>query len=509
MNRRSARWLSVVILVVAIAVISVTVSRGTQPAIEFYTADRLEVDYPSVEAGMEAVNMTWRAVHVSGDHFMRMEAWVGERWVLIGEHFAPEKSDRIVVSHPLTFAHPLYRLTILDGRGDIVAERRLELGYIDRETTPQILQFIAPVRGGVAKNALNSGELSVSVLWHIENRNNHQQPVIEQVVMPAGEVITTFGDLQTWLPRQGERSIRLSPVDSDTVFLRLRVVDTVSNQALTENLITLPVVAKSSGDQALSVPPLPAFDAATLDHVRELYADGQSQGNIPHSFIRIGDSNIAGDSALCNFGWGNYDLGAYGYLQPTVDLFKDSFCASSTAAGRSFSSASVLDPTWATGESCLPNETPLDCAIREQHPAYALLYLGVQDLERISWNPALSPSSYQKNLTQILFTLTERSIIPILSTFPTGYTFHNDGSADALNAMIVQIASEQHLPVIDLRASTVLYPNRGVDVDGFHMSTPPGGKTLFTGNETLYARTLYELRVLEVLRQLEQVFPRF
>ena len=154
---------------------------------------------------------------------------------------------------------------------------------------------------------------------------------------------------------------------------------------------------------------------------------------------------------------------------------------------------------WATSDTCLPNETPLDCGIREQQPTYALLYFGVQDVDH-----ALLPRSYRDNLKQILSTLTDHGVIPILSTFPTGYTFHNDGSADALNAMIVQIAAEQHLPLINLRADTVLYPNRGVDVDGFHMSTPPGGKTSFTGNETLYARTLYELRVLEVLHQLEQ-----
>ncbi len=505
MNMRSVRWLSLVLLIAALAIFSVTVLRGTQPYIDFYTADRLAVDYPSVEAGVEAVNMSWKAVNVSGENFMRMEAWVGGRWVLIGEHFAPEKSDRLVVSHPLSFAHPLYRLTILNGRGEIIDERRLELAYTDTGTTPQIVQFIAPVRGGITVDALNSGELRVPVLWHVENRNYNQQSVIEQVAMPSGEIIAApLSNLQSWLPRQDERSIRLSPVNGDTVFLRLRVVDTVSNQTLIENLITLPVVAHPSDGLAPSVPALPPFDAAILGHVRQIYADGQSQGNTPHSFMKIGDSNIAGDSALCNFGWGNDDLGTYGYLQPTIDLFKNSFCASSASAGRSFSSISLLDPMWTISDSCLPNETPLDCGIREQHPAYALLYFGVQDLERIAWNPALSPNSYQDNLKQILSTLTEHGIIPILTTFPTGYTFHNDGSADVLNAMLVQIATGQHLPLIDLRASTLLYPNRGVDVDGFHMSTPPGGKTLFTGNETLYARTLYELRVLEMLHQLEQ-----
>ena len=500
MKMRSIRWIGLVILVAALGIFGVRVIHGTQPSIESYTADRLAVDYPAVEAGTEAVNMSWKAVNVTGDNFMRMEAWVGEKWVLIGEHFAPEKSDRIVVSHPLSFAHPLYRLTILNGGGEIIDERKLELTYSDAATMPKILEFIAPVRGGVPADALKNSTVQVPVLWHIENRNYNQQPIIEQVSMPAGDVIATpLGDLQKWLPREGEQNIRLSPTQDDTIFLRLRVVDTGSKQTLVDSLITLPVVPKADDNLAVSVPALPPFDKTILDHVRQIYVDGQAQGNTPHSFMKIGDSNIAKDSALCNFGWGNDDLGSYADLQPTVEQFKDSFCATSASAGRSFSSVSILDPMWATSDSCLPNETPLDCGIRTVHSSYALLYFGVQDVDH-----ALSPDSYRKNLAQILSTLTEHGIIPILSTFPTGYTFHNDGSADKLNGVIAQVAADQHLPVINLRASTALYPNRGVDVDGFHMSTPPGGRTSFTGNETLYARTLYELRVLQMLRQLEQ-----
>ncbi|MBA3873307.1 MAG: hypothetical protein H0X30_29590, partial [Anaerolineae bacterium] len=135
MKKRSIRWLALIILIAALGIFSVTVLRDTQPLIESYTADRLAVDYRGVEAGTEAVNMSWKADNVSDDNFMRMEAWVGERWVLIGEHFAPEKSDRIVISHPLSFAHPLYRLTILNKDGEIVDERKLELTYDDTQTT--------------------------------------------------------------------------------------------------------------------------------------------------------------------------------------------------------------------------------------------------------------------------------------------------------------------------------------------------------------------------------------
>ncbi|MEP6989266.1 MAG: hypothetical protein ABI970_26940, partial [Chloroflexota bacterium] len=438
MKKRSIRWLALIILIAALGIFSVTVLRDTQPLIESYTADRLAVDYRGVEAGTEAVNMSWKADNLSRDNFMRMEAWVGERWVLIGEHFAPEKSDRIVISHPLSFAHPLYRLTILNKDGEIVDERKLELTYADTQTTPQIVEFNAPARGGAPADALNSGSLYVPVRWHIENRNYNQQPVIEQVAMPSDEAISApVSDLKVWLQREGTLDMRLVPVDGDTIFLRLRVIDTTSNQTLTENLISLPVV--KNADQTLFDPVLPPLDAAILDHVKALYKDGQTQGNKPHSFIKVGDSNIAKDSALCNFGWGNDDLGRFADLQPTVDQFKDSFCAESASAGRSFSSVSLLDPMWATSDSCLPNETPLDCGIRNLYPAYALLYFGVQDVDH-----ALSPDAYRKNLQQILSTLMDHGVIPILSTFATGYTFHNDGSADRLNTIMTQIASDQH-----------------------------------------------------------------
>src|SRR5690606_1197439 len=98
--------------------------------------------------------------------------------------------------------------------------------------------------------------------------------------------------------------------------------------------------------------------------------------------------------------------------------------------------------------------------------------------------------------------LTDSGVVPILTTFPTGYTFHNDGSADALNVMVREVAGAEHVPLIDLRDAVVHYPNRGVDVDGFHMSTPPAGRTSFTGNEWIYSRTLYELLALETLYRL-------
>lgn len=490
-------------IIAVILLTGTTLLRAGQPVIEVFTADRLAVDYERVEEGVEAVNMSWKAVGLADQHRMRMEAWVGERWVLIGEDFAPEKSDRIVISHPLTFGHPLYRLSVLDASGTIAAEKYLELSYLEAEADaePLITEFMAPVSGGLQADALNRDELTVPVTWQIRNRGYAHQPVIEQVRMPSGDVIgSPISNLQHWRPRQGQLSLTLAPVDGDTVFLRLRVVDRFTMETLTEQIITLPVVTVPQGP--LSVDEWLHLDDETLAHVRELVAAGQAQGHHPDGVIKIGDSNIAEDSALCNFVSGNYDIGSYTHLQAVIDRFAVSLCAESAAAGRSFSTVSVLDPMWADSADCLPEETPLTCAIRVNKPAYAVIYLGVQDLERLAWNPDIPAESFRENLTTIIQQLTDSGVVPILTTFPTGYTFHNDGSADALNAMLREAAGAAHIPLIDLRGAVVHYPNHGVDVDGFHMSTPPAGRTSFTGNEWIYSRTLYELLVLETLYRL-------
>lgn len=494
------RTLLVPFLVTLLLLAAFLIFTQNRPRILTYTADPQTVDYRGVEAGTEAVMMSWRAEGLREGNFMRMEAWVGERWVLIGEGFAPEKSDRIVVSHPLAFAAPLYRLTIVSDDGTIAAEQRLTLSYTEIVTEPHIMQFIAPVRG-LTPDALATGTVTIPVLWHIEDRGARQQPIVEQIDAPEGQVIgVPLDDLSHWQPRQGETQLKLSHVAGDTVYLRLRVVDIDTLQTVVQSVITLPIVPETQAD----APPLPILDANVLRRAREIYAIGQANGHHANRFIRIGDSNIANDSALCNFDHDNYDLGAYTDLQPVINRFAGSFCAVSAAAGRSFNSASVLDAMWADDDLCQPGEIPLACDLRRERPAYALIYLGVQDLERITWEPALSPDYYQQNLTRIVDTLADAGVVPILSTFPTGHSFHDDGTADSINAIIAQVAQSRALPLIDLRASAALYPNRGVDADGFHMSTPPGGRTSFTGNEMLYARTLYELYVLEVLRQLEQ-----
>jgi len=469
---------------------------AVSPRVIRYTSDRQHVDYAKTEAGIEAVQMTWRAVRLRDVHHMMMHAWVNNQWVLIGEGFAPEKTDRIVVSHPLSFERPRYRLAIVDASGQIVHQKFLELDYMTETENPEIAEFNAPVANGIPRDALDG--FRVPLQWHINGRGYRQQPVFEQV-LPDGEPVPRDVPLtfERWMPRYGENDLILKPVAGQEVFIRLRLVDTATRETVTSAVITLPIV------EVVTPPQAPTFvvDDVTHTAMQAVYNRGreQSAGLPTVPLARIGDSNIVEDAVLCNFKRGNYEIGMYTDLLPTIETYADAFCAPSVSAQRALNTFTLNDPTWADNALCEPDETPLDCELRRSQPIAVLIYIGVQDLELIAWDDSIGMVDVRENYQQLLETLLNAGVIPIVATFPTGHAFHADGSAAAINSMIRSLAAEYHVPLIDLRAATATYPNRGTEVDGFHMSTPPDGKTDFTGNQHVYARTLYELQVLQAL----------
>ncbi len=69
---------------------------------------------------------------------------------------------------------------------------------------------------------------------------------------------------------------------------------------------------------------LPIIPAKISDRVHDIYHYGQTLGNNPHVFSRIGDCASAAPAFLVGFDR-NYNLGEYTYLQPAIDYFRGSF----------------------------------------------------------------------------------------------------------------------------------------------------------------------------------------
>lgn len=79
---------------------------------------------------------------------------------------------------------------------------------------------------------------------------------------------------------------------------------------------------------------------------------GQALGNRRNVFAKVGDSITAGDHSgfMAQFGFGNYNLASYGYLQGAADIYSEetadggnlSFNRSSQAAGNGWLAENIL-----------------------------------------------------------------------------------------------------------------------------------------------------------------------
>lgn len=207
------------------------------------------------------------------------------------------------------------------------------------------------------------------------------------------------------------------------------------------------------------------------DTSEEIYAFGQSVGNRPNVFSKVGDSITANNVFLKPIGLGEYDLRDYEELQPVVDFYLEatarddnSFANTSLAAKGGWSAWHLTDPDSANAELCLPGETPLVCEYRLVQPAVALIMLGTND---VSSRPT---EVYEGWMRQIVETSIDMGVIPVLSTIPAFHDEEVEGRVAVFNAVVVGLAQEYDVPLWDYWSAMQYLPNEGLSSDGVHPS---------------------------------------
>lgn len=245
-------------------------------------------------------------------------------------------------------------------------------------------------------------------------------------------------------------------------------------------------------------PEVPAISA----HAMQVYAQGMAQGSNPRTFIKVGDCMTDNPYFLIPLGEGDYDLGAYVALQPVIDYFIDgelnSFARQSQAAAGGFNASSIRDSLWANPEFCESGETPLGCEIRALQPSIALIMFGTNDVFY------LNEELFDFFLRSIVVDTMRNGALPVLSTFPHRPEFPE--KAVLYNQIVVQIALDYDLPLINLWRALKELPNQGVDPDETtHMTTPPNGAVCYFIDENMQAgftvRNLLTLQTLEAVLQ--------
>lgn len=257
--------------------------------------------------------------------------------------------------------------------------------------------------------------------------------------------------------------------------------------------IASPTITPSITPAALSTPTLslqdmlkltltPQVSSATL----KIYQKGQTLGNNPHAFSKVGDCNSLDPYFLSYFDLGAsaYNLDSYTFLQPAIDQFKGSFIRKSLAVGDGFNTSAVLSPSRADPKACGTNESPLACEYRVHKPSFAIIAIGTDDY--------LTPAKFEANMRTILDTTINLGIVPILVTKMDNANQLN------YNPTIAKLAIEYDIPLADLAQAMQPLPQKGL-LDNIH----PTGATVafdFSSNDlTHYGWPVRNLTILQAV----------
>lgn len=237
-------------------------------------------------------------------------------------------------------------------------------------------------------------------------------------------------------------------------------------------------------------------------HAVQVYNQGLAQDSNPRTFIKVGDCMTDNPYFLIPLGQGDYDLGEYAALQSVIDHFIDgdlnSFARKSQAAAGGFNASSILDSLWANPEFCEPGETPLGCEMRAMQPGIALIMFGTNDVFY------LAEEQFDFFLRSIVVETMRNGALPVLSTFPHRPEFPE--KSVLYNQIVVQIALDYDLPLINLWLALEELPNQGVDPDETtHLTTPADGAVCYFIGGNMQAgfnvRNLLTLQTLEAILQ--------
>ncbi len=190
--------------------------------------------------------------------------------------------------------------------------------------------------------------------------------------------------------------------------------------------------------------------------MRAIYARGQELGRDPNAFSKLGDSTLLNPHFLGPFDQGDYKLGDFDYLRPTIDRWRGSFERHGIATHFGLHSWTVFDPMWADEEWCEAGEHLLACEVRLQNPSILFVRLGSND--------AGAPSGFRFNVKEVIEYAIDNGIIPIIGTKADRFEGSNENN-DILRAL----AAEYHVPLWDFDRLADTLPGRGLDSDQVHL----------------------------------------
>ncbi len=228
---------------------------------------------------------------------------------------------------------------------------------------------------------------------------------------------------------------------------------------------TLPAVTPTAQVYDPSLPGswmyLPVIPDQLSQRVRDLYEKGKTSGLNQNAFSKVGDCDTSSPYFLAPFDMSasGFRLGEYSSLAEVIKYYGGSFDRVSLAAKPGASITTVFSSIQADPFQCRANETPLVCEIRNHRPAIMFVMFGTNDVK------TNSPAGFEANLKRLVDIALRNNIVPVLVTKADNLEGDN-----SMNAIIVSVANEYELPVLNLWRAMQDLPNAGLKPDGIHLT---------------------------------------
>lgn len=297
------------------------------------------------------------------------------------------------------------------------------------------------------------------------------------------QISTQYGD-RGWVP-----------VESIEAFIDLDQVPVLTSVVVT------PVPTSQGAESTAAAPQQYPYLSGLNESLFSVFELGQSLGNRPDVFSKVGDSITVSGVFLVPIGTDRYNLDEYSYLQPVIDYYSEtyaltnnSFANFTLAAKEGWGARTVLSDGLGDDRYCSEYESPLECEYRLVKPSLALIMLGTNDV------PGISLEGYEDSMRRIIQYSLDQGIIPIISTIPPLHRDTISWRVAEFNDLIKSLADEYQIPLWDFWTAIVNLPNQGMWYDGVHPSPAPAGHNAdFQPDYLIYGYTVRNLTALQAL----------
>ena len=279
----------------------------------------------------------------------------------------------------------------------------------------------------------------------------------------------------------------------------------------------LTVVAPAQPEPSIveQTPILPELNAQGVrDRLRAIFNSGTSQGRRAGVFMVVGGDMALQSGYLDPFADPGLDSSASG-LQGIIDWYnqvdvgggRSSFDRNSFASGTGWRASDLLDPNRSDATNCNPGELPIDCEIRLIQPSVAIISVGMNDVG------ATDPDTFRSEMEQILQTLLNNGVIPVVSTVQPRPD--NPDPVRAINEALIQAvrnieaANGTTIPLYNLWRAYNGLPGSGLEGNNRTPTTAPSGPGVLAPDAVnTYGTNTRNQQILTILDQLRNlVFP--